>query len=153
MGLFDEKTGGLIVYWRTVSAITDIVGTGDNARIWPHKARQGRGSSDPGKLDHVTFVRNGGHVFTDLSGSTGARTTILHVYAWSSTPTGAETLAEAIKNNTANTTTTRTTLSGTVVHWIFCSDAPDDGVELVESGGDNYARYWVRHVFRIVHGE
>lgn len=143
MGLFDERTGGLVTYWKSVSAITSLVGTTTAARIYPDMAKQGAA------LPYIIYTRNGGEVFIHLRGSTGARTSVVHVYCCASTRAGADALAEAVKQNTQNK---RDTWSGTNILWVFCTDAPDDGYDAPQDKG-HQARYWTRLVFRIVHSE
>lgn len=143
MGLFDARTGGLITYWKSISAITDLVGSGTSARIYSDNAK--RGVAEP----YIEFVRVGGQSASHLAGVSGTRGTILHVYCYGATNTSADALAEAVRQNTANY---RGDMSGTYVNWIECTDAPDSGYIKQEDGSDDQ-RYWVRVILRITHAE
>lgn len=142
MGFFDETSGGLITQWKTASAITDLVGTGNAAKIWPQVARQG--AVPP----YVTFTRADGRPIIDLGGPVGARLTVLHVYCWGITATQADTLADAVKDATEDL---RGTYSGTIVHRVE-AESIDDGYEQREPAA-GYLNFWVRLVVRLVHSE
>lgn len=145
-GLFDETNGGLVTYWKSVAAITALVGSTANARIYPDQAKQGA------SLPHLVYTRaSGGNVFRHLAGMSGCRTSVLHVYAFASSRSGADALAEAVKQS-MQVSFARTTRSGVYVNACFVDDATDDGVDDVAPGTD-VKKYWSRLVLRIVHSE
>ena len=142
-GLFDERTGGLVTYWKSIAAITTLVGSGTSARIYPHRAKQ---KVNP---PYIEYMRGGGQSEKDLAGVTGHRLTILYVYCYGATLSAADALAEAVRQNTANY---RGEMSGVYVRRIWCDDALDGGVD--EPIDDSYSpKYWVRVIFRIAHAE
>ena len=143
-GLFDERSGGLVTYWKTISAITDIVGSGSSARIYPLLAKQSVGNSA-----RIVYERAGGESVNRLSGTSGTRYTVLHVYCYGATLSASDALAEAVRANTANY---RGTLSGVYVNQIECTDALDDGIDESVDKSDTH-RYWTRLILRITHDE
>lgn len=146
MGLFDENTGGLVTYWRTISAITSLVGTSGNARIWPGAAREGK------PAPYIVYVRApGGDVFRYLSGTSGTRATVVHIYCWADTPSGADALLELVKQS-MQSGFARATWAGTYINAVYILDAPDDGYDKPLDSSDD-KKHWVRLVLRIVHSE
>lgn len=143
VGLFDERTGGLVTYWKSKAAITALVGTGTAARIWPSKAKQGA------DVPHIVYSRVGGESAAHLAGASGARKSVVHVYCYAETQSGADALAEAVRTSTANY---RGDMSGTTVMWVECTDALDDGTDAAQDASDN-DKYWVRVILRISHVE
>lgn len=143
MGLFDEQTGGLVTYWKSVSAITALVGASDAARIHPHKSAQG------GVTPRITYERAATRSATHLRGHSGYRVSVIHVRCFGSTLAAADALAEAVKVNTQNQ---RGTWSGTTINWVFCSDGFDDEAEQRKPGSDE-KDFVVRLVLRIGHSE
>lgn len=142
MGLFDEQTGDLVTHWKSRSAISTLVGLGTNAKIWPDAAKQGV------EAPFIYFVRApGGHINKTLTGVSGGRVTLVHVYCWGRTPSEADKLSDAVFLNTVDY---RGTMGTTRIFWIFCDSPPDSGYEAIENGSDK-KRYWRRHVFRIAH--
>lgn len=142
--LFDEQTGGLVAYWKTVTAITSRVGSGPACRIYADQARQ------KAVLPFIVYTRgSGGEVFRHLNGSTGARTTILHVYCWGDTRAEADALCEAVKANTENQ---RGLWGNTFINWVFVDDPQDDGNDPPFDGSEQ-KRPWSRIVLRIMHAE
>lgn len=144
MGLFDEGDGGMVTYWKSISAITDEVGAGSSARIYPEQARQKKASGS-----YIVYMRQGGESFQHSVGVSGTRTTDLHVFCYADTMALADTLMEAVRSNTANK---RGTLSGTLVNFIVVTDAPDSGINKAEDGSDDH-EYWVRVILQITHEE
>jgi hypothetical protein len=144
VGFYDERTGGLVTYLKSVSAITDLVGAGTAARIYPDQAKQGV------SLPYLVYTRGpGGEVFRHLTGHTGARLAIVHLYCWGNTRASADALCEACKQNLR---AQRTTMTGVIVNYIFVDDPQDDGFDFPFDGSDN-KQYWSRLVLRIVHAE
>jgi len=143
-GLFDERSGGLVTYWKSKSAITSIVGEGTAARIYPLAAKERTNNQA-----RIVYERGGGDSEQHLTGVSGVRKTIVYVYCYDSTLSGADALAEAVRTSTANY---RGNMSGVFVHWVECSDAPDDGIDEAKDASDTH-RYWVRVILRITHAE
>ena len=142
-GLYDERTGGLVTYWKSISAITTLVGAGTSARIYPQRAKQ------KAALPYIEYLRGGGQSEKHHGGVSGHRLTLLYVYCYGATLAAADALAEAVRQNTANY---RGDMSGVYVRRITCDDALDDGVD--EPIDDSYSpKYWVRVIFRIAHAE
>ena len=142
-GLFDERTGGLVTYWKSIGAITALVGTGTAARIYPHRAKE------KVKPPYIEYLRGGGQSEKHHGGVSGHRLTLLYVYCYGATLAAADALAEAVRQNTANY---RGDMSGVYVRRITCDDALDDGVD--EPIDDSYSpKFWVRVIFRIAHAE
>lgn len=146
MGLFDEGTGGLVTYWKSVSAITSRVGAGTSAKIAPDAARE----KWTGQF--IVYTRGpGGNIHGHLTGTTGARQSIVHVYCWADSRTDADALCEAIKVNTQNASM-RGVHGGIIVNWVFVDDPPDDGYDKPVDGSDT-KKFWTRVVLRITHSE
>tara|TARA_Y100000310_G_scaffold246825_1_gene252227 strand:- start:3493 stop:3942 length:450 start_codon:yes stop_codon:yes gene_type:complete len=143
-GLFDERSGGLVTYWKSISAITDLVGTTTSARIYPELAREKKTSGS-----YIVYVRHSGESVNHLVGASGVRKTVLHVYCYGTTMANADALAVAVRANSANK---RGTLTGVYVHWIECTDALDSGVVPATDKSDTHL-YWVRVILRITHAE
>ena len=142
-GLYDERTGGLVTHWKSISAITTLVGSGTSARIYPQRAKQ------KAALPYIEYLRGGGQSEKHHDGVSGHRLTLLYVYCYGATLAAADALAEAVRQNTANY---RGDMSGVYVRRITCDDALDDGVD--EPIDDSYSpKYWVRVIFRIAHAE
>lgn len=145
-GLFDERTGGLVTYWKTMSGITDLVGTTTSARIYPQLARQ-KNKRTAGS--YIIYVRHSGESAQHHEGVSGTRHTVLHVFCYGDTLADADALAEAVRQNTANF---RGYMSGVWVNRVECTDALDDGVIESEDGKSD-PEYWVRVILRITHSE
>lgn len=146
-GLLNEQTGGLVSYWKTVSAITSRVGSGASARIARDAARQ-KWTSD----SFIVYTRGtGGDVYRHLTGTAGVRTTIVHVYCWGDSANDADELSEAVKI-AMQSGFSRTTWDGTFINRCVIDDTPDDGYDAPIDGSDN-KKHWSRVVLRITHTE
>ena len=142
-GLFDERTGGLVTYWKSISAITTLVGSGTSARIYPHRAKE------KAALPYIEYLRGGGQSERHHGGVSGMRLSLVYVYCNGATLAAADALAEAVRGNTANY---RGDMSGVYVNRVYCDDALDDGVD--EPIDKSYTpKYWTRVIFRIAHAE
>lgn len=82
---------GLLTYLKTVSAITDIVGTGDNARIRP--GRLSRSDSFPA----IRYAFVSGDSVAHLTGGSGIAQPLLQVDCYATTYSGANALAEQVR--------------------------------------------------------
>ncbi len=141
MGLFDEDDGDLITYWKTQTGITDLVGTGNNAKIWPDVERQGK--TPP----LIYFVTSGGDVFQRLGGTDSGQVTLCHTYCVGTTPSQANQLVLAVRSSTVDY---RGTLGSTRIMRVRCTDPPDGGYEAILDGSDK--KYWWRRIIlRISH--
>jgi hypothetical protein len=143
-GLFDETSGGLVTYWKTVSAITSLVGTGSAAQIAPDAAKQ----SWTGKF--IVYTVGTSDSFRHLRGTTGARSSVVHIYCWADSRSAADALLEVVKQNTQNGTA-RGTWAGTYINWVFVMDIDQGYDKPLDSSTAN--KYWSRLVLRIVHSE
>ena len=132
-------------YLKTKSAITDLVGFGDAARIYKRKPRQG--ATQP----FIIIARTGGTSFESLQGISGIATSAIMVWACDSDPDSAETLAEAIR--LAPLQGFRGTMGATKVAGVT---APSDYLDGFEKSGDGDERpqyYWTARTYRITHAE
>lgn len=141
MAFLDEIDGDLITWWKTKSSITDIVGTGTSAKIWPDRAKQGQ----TGRF--IVFQEGmGGESYRHLSGGNTVRECVLHVYCYGDSRSDASALAEAVRVATENY---RGAMGSTYVHDVTAI-APDSGVD--EPSDDTpQQRYWTRLVFDVTH--
>jgi hypothetical protein len=145
-GLFDKQSGGLVTFWKSKTAITDLVGAASSAKIWPNRAPEGSA------LPYIVYTRGtGGIVHQYLGGYSGARQSIVHVYCYGATNTAADALCEAVKQNTRDGNM-RGTWAGVYVNWVYIDEPPDDEVDDPVDKSDT-KKYWTRLVLRIVHSE
>lgn len=145
-GLLDKTSGGLVSYWKTVSAITSRVGSGANARIARDAARQKWTNES-----FIVYTRAGGDVYRHLEGTSGVRTTIVHVYCWGDSADDADDLCEEVKL-AMQTGFARTTWGDTFINRSVVDDVPLDGYDAPLDGSDD-KRHWSRLVLRITHTE
>jgi hypothetical protein len=144
VGLFDERTGGLVSYWKSVPAITSRVGAGVDAKIAPDAPKEKWSGQ------FLVYTRGpGGTVHRHLGGSSGVRTSIVHVYCYGDTRADADALAEDVKVRTQNQ---RGLWGNTYVQYVFIDDPPDDGSDSPIDGSQK-VRFWTRVVMRIMHSE
>ena len=144
-GLFDEQSGGLVTYWKSVSAITALIGSSDSCRAWPDTAKQ---NQDP---PFLVYTRAGGTSYQHLGGTSGARNTVLHVYCWGATRAAADSLAEAVRV-AMQTGFARSTWAGVYVANCDVEETQYDGYDAPLDGSD-LKRFWSRLVLRILHNE
>jgi hypothetical protein len=144
-GLLNEQSGGLVSYWKTVSAITSRVGSGASARIKRDAARQ------KWTAPFIVYTRNGGDVYRHLTGTAGVRTTIVHVYCWGDSADDADELSEAVKI-AMQSGFARTTWGDTFINRCVIDDVPLDGYDAPIDGSDD-KKHWSRVVLRITHTE
>lgn len=142
MAFYDEQTGGLVTHWKSVAGITALVGSGDDARIFAHVARQSQGKP------FVTFNLVDCEAYLNLAGASGAERTVVHIYCWAETLAGAEALAKQVRNNTRNM---RGTYTGTTVNRVNCH-AMDHGWKFRKEGSPEMD-FYVRLIARFVHSE
>lgn len=145
-GLCDEQSGVLVTYWKSVAAITALVGATSSARMYPDQAKQGAA------MPYLVYTRSfGGQVYRHLAGTTGARQSIVHVYCYGATRAAADSLAEAVKAAMEDGFA-RHSWAGVWINSSVVDDATDDGVDDPTPGSDS-KKYWSRLVLRIVHAE
>jgi hypothetical protein len=141
MTFTDEITGDLVTYWKTVPGITSLVGTTTSARIFPDIAKQGTASP------FIVYEEaQGSESYRDLTATTNKQGTVLHVYCYAVTRSGANALADAVRTGTENyrgTMGTATVNDSRLVGF-------DSGVDVSQDGSDQ-RRYWTRLIFEIVH--
>jgi len=144
--LFDEESGGLVTYWKTISAITSRIGTGTSMRATADVARE----KWTGQF--LVYTRGtGGTVFNNHRGPTGARISLVHVYAWGDSRTDADALIEAVKL-AMQSGFARNTWSGVYINRCLIDEPPDDGHDPPFDGSDK-KKFWSRLVLRITHAE
>lgn len=147
MGLLTEGSGALVSYWKTVNAITSLVGSGANARIARDAARQKWKTGS-----FIVYTRGpGGDVYRHLEGAAGVRTTIVHAYCWGESADDADELSEEIKL-AMQSGFARTTWGDTFINRSVVDDVPDDGYDPPFDGSDD-KKHWSRVVLRITHTE
>ena len=134
-------------YLKAQAGITAHVGSGDNARIFPDRAKQGVA------LPYVVYIQAGGEQYLCHTGFNSIRQTILHVYSYGSTDAVANDLAEELKSafEALQKTTIGDPTTGQV--WVDCCfvDVPDSGSEDPKDASDSH-KYWRRLVVTIVWG-
>lgn len=141
MAFLDAKTGDLVTFWKAKADITDIVGAGAAARIFPEIARQ------PADAPFVVFSEaTGGQSPRNLSGGCPIRFAQVNVWAYGPTKAAADALSEAVRLSIENY---RGTMGATFVHDCAAS-APDSGVDLPVDASDS-KRYWTRVCYEIAH--
>lgn len=134
----------MVTYWKAAISITEKVGSGSSARIYPEVARQKKPDGS-----YIVYMRQGGESIQHSVGASGTRVTDLHVFCYGDTMADADALMEAVRTKTQNF---RGTLSGTYVNFIVVTDAPDSGVNESETAEDDH-EYWARVILQITHDE
>lgn len=143
-GFLNELDGDFVLYLRGDSAVSGLVGTGDNARIYPEMARQG--VSAP----YIVYTQAGGNSEKSAWRLSGCINLVLHVYAYGDLPNVSHELAHAVADLMLPTLNTIVG-GGTVLH-VCNGGIADTGVEAATDGGDR-KRFWTRLILRIVIGD
>lgn len=136
----------LLTYWKTVSAITALVGTTTNARIWPDEFKQG------GALPAIVYDEAGGEDITQLGSKTGAGLcrSVVHIYAYGATRAAANELAEIVRIGTQNGA--RGNFGSTYVNEVVFSSHRDWGTDSPQDSSST-PRYWTRRICDIWHAQ
>lgn len=81
----------VVTYLKTISAVTDLIGTGSNARIWYGDAKQGA------SMPYIVIRVFDGESAEHLGGISGLATNRVEINCYGSTSSSAYTLAEAVR--------------------------------------------------------
>lgn len=134
----------LKTYLKSISAITDLVGTGTAARIYTHRAKQGVA------LPYIVFEVFEGTSLENLTEIDGMATNRIQVDAYAATSDGVYTLAEAIR--LAPLQMYRGTMNSTFVHNVTSNGGYERGFDPPTKGG-NQRRYWISRDYIITYRE
>jgi len=131
-------------YLKTIGAITTLIGTSANARIYDDIPKQ------KVPLPFLVVAEGGGGSSEEyMGGIAGMAEAVLHVYAYGATRTAANALAEAVR--LAPVQGYRGAMGSTQTRCLASSHR-DSGVD--ESRDGSYApRFWCRRIFRVFHYE
>jgi hypothetical protein len=140
-GFLNELTGDFVLYLRGASAVSALVGTGNNARIFPEAARQGA------EAPYIVYTRAAGNREKILAGLDGCENLTLHVYAYADSQPQSIALAEAISDRMLPTLEQ---IVGDGTKLKICNGGiAQTGVEHDKASGDR-KRFWTRLVLRMV---
>lgn len=132
-------------YLKTITAITNRVGSGSDARIYPDRIREGAA------MPAIAYVEGGGgHSFEHLGGISGLAETVMHVYTYGSSRTEANDLAEVVR--LAPLQGFDGTMGSTAVRAVSASGHRDTGFDTPRHASDR-PRYWTRRIYNIHHAE
>jgi len=132
-------------YLKTISAITDDVGSGTAARIYPDRLREGA------TMPAIVYVEaGGGESFEFLGGISGLAETVMHVYTYGSTRTQANDLAEVVR--LAPLQGFGGTMGATAVTSVSASSHRDTGFDPPRHKTDK-PKYWTRRIYNLHHAE
>lgn len=134
----------LVTYLKSSTRITDRVGSGAAARIYPEKAKQGAA------LPYLIIQEAGGENPEILSGygGCGMVQSSWHIYACAASQTAASSLAEHVR--LAPMQGFRGLMGSTYVSEVSCAQHRDSGEDAPVDGSDA-SRYWSRRVYDIWH--
>lgn len=143
MGLLDETDGDLVTHWKTVAAITDQVGEGDAARIWPHKPKV------PEALPYLIYTGAGGMSHQHLEGMSGNGETVVQATAFATLPSTALAIITGVK---LLERLQKAAMGDTWVDFVTVS-RPMTGHDAPKPGEGMPARHWARVTINIHHAE
>ncbi len=153
IGFLDELTGDFVIYLReapsvtvsgaTIPAIASMVGSEENARIFPEQARFGVA------LPQIVYTQVSGSSPKILSGPDGCDDLGLHVYAYADSPNQSRLLATAIRERCLNGDN-QVWGDDTAVH-VCNGGIIDSGVEPARDASD-IKKFWTRLLLRMVIG-
>lgn len=123
----------LITYLKTKSGITSLVGSGVNARIYKHDAKQGV------SLPYIVIYVYEGVSTQHISAISGVASNRVEVSCYASTDAGAYALAEAVR--LAPLQMYRGTMGSTYVHTVDGESSYDQNRDVPVKGA-NEIRYW-----------
>lgn len=139
-GFLNELDGDLVIYLRTAPLISDMVETGQDARIYAEQARQGQPSP------YIVYTQAAGHSEKHLAGLDGCENITLHIYAYGSSPNISHALARAIHDRLVPTSAIIG--DGTKLH-VCNGGIVDTGVVPARDGSDR-KEFWTRLVLKMV---
>lgn len=134
----------LLTYLKTVSEVTDLVGTGTNARIYPDTGKEGVA------LPCVTYRKRSGGEQSGISGGHGLHSALFEITSWATTRASADALDNAIYDNLEGGNRTMGTTAVTQV--LVQPDGRDASADPAIDGGDN-PEYWARTTYEIWYSE
>lgn len=143
MGMFDASSGDLVTFLKAQTGITALVGSTTSARIYPVYAKQ------KAALPYIVYVQSGGDSHRHLGGGSGIRRTVLQVYCYGATQSGADALAEQVRLALANH---RGAMGSSFVNDCKHDVEPFSGCDEAEDASDA-SRYWTMLVFDLSHNE
>jgi hypothetical protein len=151
VGFLDELTGDFVIHLRTAPSVTvdgvtvptiaSLVGTNQDARIFPEQARQGV------PLPQIIYTQAGGASSKTLAGLDGCEDLTLHVYAYADSPNGSRMLARAIHERCLRNDNS-VWGEGTIVH-VCNGSIIDTGVEPARDQSDQ-KKFWTRLLLKLV---
>lgn len=139
-GIADE----LKTYLKTISAVTALVGTGNDARIFKQDLKQGTA------LPAITIQVFAGRSEEHLGGITGMAANRVQVDCYATTEAGAYALAEAVR--LAPLQMLRGTMGSTYIHSVNSNGGYENGNDPVQRGTDA-RRYWTSRDYLITYQE
>ena len=134
----------LLAYLKSRSAITDLVGVGNAARIYPDRMEQGV------EMPYLVIVESGGENPEILSGTGGAGLvqSSWQIYSVAKNRKGANDLSEVVR--LAPMQGFKGYMGTTFVNEVACPQHRDSDVDDPVEGSSAY-RYWTRRVYDIWH--
>ena len=133
----------LKTYLKTKSAVTDLIGAGTAARIYPHTAKQGVA------LPYIVYEIFQGESYEHLGGISGLAENRIQIDCFAATSEGAYALAEAVR--LAPVQMFRGTMGSTAVT-VSSDDGYESGYEPPEKGGTQKL-YFVSRDYFITYAE
>ena len=133
----------LRTYLKTVSGITDLVGTGTGARVYEEDPKQAA------SLPYVVFEVFEGSTESHLGGIAGVARNRIQIDAYATTAAGAFALAEQIKFAVA---AYRGLMGTTFVHDESGNGSYERGHDRPTTGG-NQRRYWISRDYILTYQE
>lgn len=134
----------LKTYLKTISAVTDIVGSGTAARIYPHTAKQGVA------MPYIVYETYPGESRQHLGGISGIATNRIEIICYAATSAAAYSLAEAVR--LAPLQMFRGTMGTTTVNGVSATPAYEFGFEPPVKGGAQ-KRYWISNDYFVTYAE
>lgn len=144
MGLYDEKTGDLITWLKTQSAITAVVGTGTNAQIFPRREPQ----DITGQA--LVFDRVTGQQYRHLAGESKIRRDVVHFYSYGDKASEADALDELLHDALcpSGVETRNATWGTSQINLVRQLDGPTSGEDVPVKADARY-RYWTMSAYEI----
>lgn len=131
-------------YLKTITAVTDLVGTGDNARIYLEEAKP------DAQLPYVVMEVFDAGSAEDLQGPVGMATNRVQIDAYGEAASDSFTLAEAIR--LAPLQGFSGTMAGAFIDDVSSSGGYSQGADR-PSKGSNTKRYWTSRDYLFNHKE
>ncbi len=140
----DELTGDFVKYLRADATISGLVGSNNDARIFPEAAKQGS------SLPYVVYTRAGGHSLKNHAGIDPTEELTVHVYAFADSASGANALGVAIRDRMLSAGNGANTTAGDGTTILVCNGGlVDSGYDPAKDSSDRN-RFWVRVVLSML---